>query len=61
LNDPSLSSKTSKMRVNFWAIIAHSVLKTAGFTEETVRVLSINLKKTGTIHPPTKRFQQKKE
>jgi hypothetical protein len=47
--------------VIFLAIIALSVLKTAGFAEVTVRVLSINLKKTGPIHPLSKRFQQKNE
>jgi hypothetical protein len=41
--------------------IASSLIKTARLAEETVRVLSINLKKTGTIHPPTKRFYNKNE
>jgi hypothetical protein len=41
--------------------IAFSLMKSARLAEETVWVLSINPKKTGTIHPPTKRFYQKNE
>ena len=39
--------------------IAFSLMKTARLAEETVWELSINPKKTGTTHPPTKRFLEK--
>jgi len=48
------------MRVNFWAIIAHSVLKTAGFTEEIVWVVVYQSEKNGNNPSSYKTILQKK-